>query len=438
MKSNIFGKMTILLGLYFLFSFSFIFSRGFFTLSGSVMFLASIVLLIVFLIKPNLVKVNLSRKRFIQLLSVSLFLNLNLTWFLYGGLYQSFQPALNISYSLLRILVFLSFFLFLATTRKFLKVMTGIFFVFWLSLHLLMISSSPRPWIDVYEILKRAPEALFHGLNPYSIDYKQMYFNVRPNFFSYFPFMFLFSAPFVFLFNDPRFGFVLAQALTFIIIAFKFSWKNKDFGGKFSFLMGLLILFQPLALYLTEQSYTEPLILLQLTLLLYFLFKQKKLAAFVLGMGLATKQYFVLVALFLKKRLFNNKELLVTIITTLFIVGPFFLISPKDFIYDTFLIMEVTPPRYDGLTFFSTAYQLTKIPYSKILALGVWIITFFCLTKSSKEFKNNFIIKLAIFLGAFFYFNKWGYVNYYYLVSNLILLSIYIQIYQVENKILLK
>ncbi len=442
MKSNVFGRLTILLFLYFFFSLSFIFSHGFHTFMGTVMMFVSVCFLIFLMMKPTFFKISVSRKKFIRLLQLGLWLNISLSWWLYGGLYQQAGWALQLSRLLLDILLPLSLILFFKGSMKYIKWVAILLLAIWMSLQLLMIISSPQPWIDVYEILKEAPQALLRGKNPYSITYKKMYPQVEPNFFSYLPFMFLYTAPFVVLFNDPRLGFILAQFLTFFILAKKFSWRDKNFGRQFSFLLGLLILFQPLSLYMTEQSYTEPLILLELVLFYYFLTQGQRWAGLILGIGLATKQYFVLSLLFLREKLNINsrwrKYLLPMIATTTAIIGPFFLINKKDFIYDTILIFGIFPPRYDGLSFFSTLFHLFKIQYSAFLAIAIWILSGIFLAKSAPEWRNNFIVKIAIFLLVFFYFNKWGYLNYYYLVANLLLVGIYTQVYEQENKIKFK
>ena len=51
-------------------------------------------------------------------------------------------------------------------------------------LALAVVSASPQPWIDVWVFQQRGAEALLRGLNPYSIDYPNIYANTPFNFYA--------------------------------------------------------------------------------------------------------------------------------------------------------------------------------------------------------------------------------------------------------------
>jgi len=106
------------------------------------------------------------------------------------------------------------------------------------------------------------------------------------------------------------------------------------------------------------------------------------------------------------------------------------LLSPKDFVYDTILLQNIFPPRLEGLTFFSTLFRLCKLKYPFLVALSIWVGFGVFLLKQKVRQKTDFILEYALFLLVFFYFNKWAFLNYYYLISNLYLLSIFITIHQ--------
>lgn len=435
MKSNIFSRLTMLLFLYFFFSLGFIFSRGFYTLAGSLIILIATFLLLFLLFKPEILALRISRQQFINLLRLGLCLNLVLTWWLYGGLYQQSGWALQSSRVLLEILLAVSLFLLFKNSAKYLKWLTIFLAVVWLGLHSLMIFSSPRPWIDVYEMLKNAPLALVKGQNPYSINYKKMYTHLKPDHFAYLPFMFLYTAPFVFLLNDPRWAFVAAQFLTFFLVVKKFPWKNKLLGRQFSYLLGLLILFQPLALFMTEQSYTEALILLEITALYYFITQKKqKLSALILGISLATKQYLVFALPFLfKNKLLKKRTFMLSFGWFFIFTLPFLIWNSQDFIHDVVLLQQLFPPRYEGLSFFSFLFHHFGFNYSMGLALLIWLGLGILIYQKADRRHFNFIFSYTLFLLIFFFFNKWAFINYYYLIANLFLLSFYALLYQSEH-----
>ena len=442
-----YGRVIFLLFLYFLLSFGYIFSRGFYSSIGSLIILISIILTVLKILKPDFFypgtrpaklggsvrgwDFKIKKKLLISVFSVSLFLNISLTALLYGGLYQYFKPAVLMSNILLKIMLVLSLALLFNLEKKYLRPVLKLLFIIWLVLHLLMIVSSPRPLIDVFDYLKQGALAFWQGKNPYSISYQKMYLDVMPNYYSYFPFMIFYTLPFVLIFNDPRFSFVFSQITIFYFLAYKFSWKDKCFGQLFSVLIALLILFHPLSLYMTEQSYTEPLVFLEILLLYYFLTKKNKFSAFVYGISLATKQYLFFLAPFLyKNKLFKKKHFFYAFLVFFLLISPFFLASPKDFVYDTILLQNIFPPRYEGLTFFSSLFRLFKLRYPFVIALTIWLgFGIFLIRRNAKQ-QTNFILEYALFLLVFFYFNKWAFLNYYYLISNLYLLSIFITVHQ--------
>ena len=435
MRSQVYGRLSFLLLLINLLSFGYIFTHGFYSFTGSLIIFICLVLFTVFILKFDFLKFKLKKKNFIRLLIINLFLNVNLTYILYGGLYQTIVQAVNLSHFFLRLSLLTTVFLFFKLPFKQKKIVGGLLFILWFILHILMVVSSPEPKIDVYDYLKKGALGLSQGKNPYSLTYKKLYLNVEPSFYSYLPFMIFYTLPFVLLFNDPRYAFIFAQGLIFYFLVYKFKWKDKQFGTFFSLLISLLICYHPLALYITEQSYTEPLILLEILIFYYFLINKNRLSGVMLGISLATKQYFAFVLSFVyKNKLFKKKYLFQAFLASAILTLPFFMINKADFINDVFLLQYLFPPRYEGLTFFSTLFYLFRLTYYLPLAVFIWVLAALFLYKITKNFDNNFIFKFGLFLLAFFYFNKWSFVNYYYLITNLLMLAVYSFVYELEKE----
>lgn len=422
MQEAIFKRLTFLLGIYFIFSFGFIFSHGFYNFYGSLLIILSISLFFFFLIKPNLLPFEITSKKFFSLLSYALFLNINLTFLLYGGLYQTNKEALKLSLLLLKILLFFSFLLLCKIKIHYLKYLIYFLIGLWLSLQILMVISSSSPKIDVYEFLKNGALNTIKGHNPYSLIYNKTYFDQKPDCYAYLPFMIFYTIPFVFLLNDPRYAFIFAQMVTFYLLVFKFHWQNKKFGEIFSLLIASLILFQPLSLYITEQSYTEPLIVLEILLFYYFLNNKSRINGFILGILLATKQYLIFILPFFPKlKQFVKKYFFQIVFTGGCLIIPFFIANPKDFVHDIILTQYLFPPRYEGLTLFSILFYKFGLSYSVFYSLPIWVCAGIFLYKNKTL---NYILKLTLFFLIFFYFNKWAFINYYYLIANMLLLSI--------------
>lgn len=410
--------------LYFLILSAFIFSRGFFSLPGAVILFFSCIFFPIFLLKRNTLDVDkiISPPVLLILLSI-------LSLILYGGLYQINTVLVALSFLLL-VSNFILAVLYVVSKLK--KAKTKIFFcMFFIAIiiRLFMIWSSPNPYIDVYDYLKGGALGLLQGQNPYALSYTQLYKDVTPDFYAYLPGMLLMTLPFVAVLQDPRYA-IVASELLIAFMVFKIAKKNKDKS-----IYALLMLTNPVSLYITEQSYTEPLVLLLLVSFAYF-YVHRKSKSLVLSLGLvfATKQY----ALFLLPLLWkfygslqkNIKILGASILFAALIITPFYFWGPKEFIHDAVTLQLNFPPRYEGLTFFSLLYRF-GIGYNFIISsliIGVLLLFIY----SIKKINLSLFFFLASFLYlSLFYFNKWAFINYYYLVSQLLLVSAILR----ENKL---
>ncbi len=399
--------------LYLIILTGFIFSRGFFTLGSVYVLLCATLLYILYFLKNETPKEKFFTRE--QLLVVLCLFSI-LT---YGGLYQGNSWLVYLSYFLLM----LNFILGLLLIYKSVLISPKRIFVFMLtialSVRLFMIWSSPDPYIDVYDYLKNGVLAFVSGQNPYTVNYARYYQNVIPDYYSYLPGMVYLTLPFVLIFKDPRYTFVLAEFLAAYFI-FKMTEKSKG-----SYIYPLLFLVNPISPYMIEQSYTEPLILC-LLLLFGWLYLRKKniLSAAVFGLVLSTKQYAVfLIPLFLK--LIGNFRKIVpmvvgVLITIILIVAPFFFWNPADFWHDAISLQFTFPPRYEGLTFFSLLYRF-GFGYSVYLSLLV--ISLFLIFIYRRKVGNlaAFFSLSSFAFFALFFFNKWAFMNYYYLISQLFL-----------------
>jgi len=446
------GKPSILLIIYLLVVFGYTFSLGFYYLPGFLVLTLAFLLLVAFFFLPQIFD-NFEPFNFSQLLKFSLLISASLSLVCYGGLQQEKGALYNLSLFLLMLCVILIFSYFFEKPKadspilefKILNFEFVSDFVlrisdfvnhllkyrFWLLiaialiLRIFMVFSSPNPQIDVFDILKNGPKALLQGQNPYSQTYNKIYIDAPANYFAYSPGSILAVLPFVAIFNDPRFAMISAEILTAILIYIV--GKNE--------LLALLFLFNPRFSFVTEQSWLDPLIPFFL-LLFYYLYKIKEkesLALFIFGFIAVIKQSFIFFPVFLLKIIAGNlKKWLWPTAAVILTLVPFLLWNAHDLIYNVFTryfvtVSERIPLTHRSLTLFSFWFEQFQ---KDIPSLILWIIPLLFLTVVFiKQQKQNWLIFFAgitVFHFALFFFSNAAFLNFYYLISQLILLTIVI------------
>lgn len=395
------------------------YNRGFFTLPGILLLCISFLLLTYILV---------FQKKILQLDNwinpeIVLVISAVLSLLLYGGLYQQNMYLVVGSYFILAFNLFMIVFSLGKNKGIIGKNVFLIIFVLSIAVRFFMILSSPNPQIDVFDYLKHGPLALSNGQNPYSVTYHKIYTDMVPDYYNYLPSALFITFPFVVLLGDPRFLIMTAEIVAAFFLYKMFSRAN----GR---LFALLILSNPMSLYVLEQSYIQPLVFCELVIFAYFMSRKRILmSSFILGIILSTKQYILLLPLYIIAYIKSSKTKLILIFIaasiSLVIILPFLFWDPKSFIHDTFTIQTGLLPRYEGLTITSLLYNLFGIQYnffiSTIIIFVFFVLSFFIKTPN---ILYNIFIGLTYFLFAFFLFNKFSFVNYYYLVSQLLVLSI--------------
>lgn len=341
---------------------------------------------------------------------------------LYGGLYQNNPVLVYLSYLLLGLnLLFavkLSADQSTAGSKKIFIYMVLIAVL----LRLFMVWSSPTPYIDVYDYLKIGALGFIKGQNPYAMTYTKLYPNFTPDYYAYPPGMLYLTLPFVGLFRDPRYTMIFAEMGAAFLI-YDFLKKSKE-----GYIVPLLFLLNPISLYMIEQSYTETLIFF-LIVFSVWLWRKKKfyLFALLLGLTLSTKQYlFLLIPLYWK--LINGLKEKIYIIggallTSFLLILPFLIWNYPEFMKDVVYLQGTFPPRYEGLSFFAFVFRLGG-SYNQMLSLFITVISLiYIYTRKHSGQAGFFILSSLLFLVVFF-FNKWSFINYYYLISQLLLAGI--------------
>lgn len=303
-------------------------------------------------------------------------------------------------------------------------------------LRIIMIIASPLPVIDVFTILKEAPYVFLSGTSPYSAVYSPVYANVSTNYYPYWPVSFILQTPFIFLFSDPRVLLIIADlgsALFLYIIG------KKTFMAE---VLTLIYLFRPNSNFILEQSWLTPLTFFFILAGYYFVGQKRNyLSGIFIGMLVGIQPVFVVVAAFfsfLSEKLFKFITGIILVLVTL--VAPFLWWDRTNFIDKTILVYFKDPkflptiPIYLSLNLNTFVHSVLGIDTPLVISMGLLIILFLSLGKVLYSLYKKMTVSpplnyhsitlcaLTIFFLGFYLLFRQAFINYYYLVTNLLIL----------------
>lgn len=429
------SQAVLLLLIYFLVTFGYTFSLGFYYLSGFILLVLAFLLLAFFYFSPRLFE-NFKVENPQPIFAFGAVLSIALSLVAYGGLYQTKGALFNLSLLLLAfaLLISLTYLFqppaFNAPALSFLfKNRFFIFLAIAFLLRLFMLISSPNPAIDVFDILKNGPKALLAGQNPYSVTFNKIYTDAPPDYFAYPPGALIYTIPFSLILNDPRYVFVLAELLTAFLI---FSLTRSEF-------LSIFWLFTPRSLFMLEQSWLDSLISSLLLLVFYLWVKLKKetLALVILGSLMTVKQSLILLPLLAFKQIgFKLKHWLIIGVSVSLIILPFLVWNPADFINKTVTkYFEILGQRQALLQHSLTLNsfwleQFQKDLPNSFLVTAVSILLLAVLLKQKKGWPQFFLATTLFYFGMFL-FSKMAFLNFYYFIGQMVLTTI--AVLQTEN-----
>jgi hypothetical protein len=424
-------KVGQLVLIYFLILIGFILSRGFFTVGGAWIIFLATVLFTVLLLR------SFKKKSTVDILFVEQFLafialfSVAFSLILYGGLYQIKGNVFEVSRLLLFVALFLTILYIFPRTKSFLFLtkwkFSGLILIA-LLLRILMIISSPTPYIDTFYLQKLGSLGLLSGKNPYQMIFPQLYPGVTPDYFSYGPGVLLLVAPASRIFGDPRVTHVLAEIAGAILLYFAI--KKTTFFKKgqnlFAELIPIIFLFNPMSLYILEQSYLDPIIIFFFILFVHlYLKKSTYWSFFALSFVISIKQTMIIVPLFLLKQLrFSIKKWFTLIIFPIVLVTVFFIWSPIDFWNDLIHFYLIYPIRHDGLTINSLFFYYFGYDIPTFIFIILWTLGFLIIFRLKRDSLADIFLGMSFWFLIFYFFNKLAFVNYYYFVCSLLLISI--------------
>jgi hypothetical protein len=289
-----------------------------------------------------------------------------------------------------------------------------------------VIRTSPEPFIDVYVFQRDAARALVSGENPYALRYPDIYgnspfygeglsVNGRLAFgFPYPPLSLYLVLPFQVLLGDYRYAQLGAMALAALLMAL----MRPGGAGR---AVAMLYLLMPRSLFVLEQGWTEPLVVLAMAATVFLALHRPRWLAPALGALLVLKQYLVVVAplaLLLPQARpapVERRRFLAWLLLPGLLSLPLALWSFKDFWFDVVALQLYQPFRTEALSYLAWWAQNHERPSTALaflaalagLGLAAW---------RAPRTPAGFAAAAGTVLLLFFAFNKQAFCNYYALV----------------------
>ncbi len=295
-----------------------------------------------------------------------------------------------------------------------------------LVIRLLMITASPNPTIDVFMILKEAPLRILSFINPYNTVYSTVYPGQVLDYYPYWPVSFLLQIPFIMIFNEPRILLIMADILSAVLLYF-IGKKTQT-----SEILSLVYLFRPNSNFIIEQSWLTPLLFFLAMLSFYFVsLKKDSLGGLILGLLIGIQPVFAVLTAFYGVLAKNLKKFLLTAaIVVSVIVLPFVLWDSYNFFDKTVAVYFKDPalvptiPVYMSLnlnTFLHifAGFDIPAFLSALILSfISLLILKILFLRKS----ESVVVLATALFLLNFYFLFRQAFINYYYLITDFIIL----------------
>lgn len=292
--------------------------------------------------------------------------------------------------------------------------------------------TSPDPFIDIFPVGTGGSDHLLSGENPYSAQYHDIYqgrYNYPPGYI-YWPGVLLLQTASRWITGDIRYVSIVCQ-----LIAAAYLWKRAEFETASRWLVALLWLNFPVSFVMIEKSWVDILMVGLLPLFLTAVKARKPIAAgIVLGLFISLKQYCVFSAVLavpwlwntFKKREFG-KGTAATLLTFAAIMLPFIAWDPATFYRETVLAASVLPMRPDALTLQAWALHNFHYQANQSLVLVSYLVMVVLATAACWRRPTESVYLWALFAtySWIFLVGKQAFLNYYYWVAFLLILSIF-------------
>lgn len=414
------------------------YNKGWFSVGGLILLFTGFCLsFIVFITKDTKRENNSSLKNLGSLLSLVLVFSIimmNDIWQYDMNTFVSFAMLttrillwLSLVISFLYLLPYLRFFTFLNKNKFY------ILFLFAFLIRFLMLKIVVIPDVDIFFNLKYRVMEITRLQNPYRLDYQYPKdISIIPSFYPYGPLLAPLIIPFNFL-GDPRYLLIFSDFITAIVLYKLVNKKHIIFKQ----LIPLIFLFAPQSLFFASLSAVDNIIVALFALFFYWFMRKKYLLAFlILSLVGGIKHAYVLTAFFTLKNKSLKKITLPFIIFLSILLTSYGIFALWDFTgFKTNLVGTFTTLTNTWIVPASLSFQallvkqsliLPQINFKPSILFGIIPFMFIYLICIYFADRSNYKIALAmaISLFSFIFFAPYALMQYYTVVSSLILIAL--------------
>ncbi|MCM8787412.1 MAG: hypothetical protein NC935_05085, partial [Candidatus Omnitrophica bacterium] len=298
---------------------------------------------------------------------------------------------------------------------------------------LLMLKIVVVPDVDIFFNLKYRVMEITRFQNPYRVDYQYpQNLSIIPSFYPYGPLLAPLMVPFNF-FGDPRYALILSDFITALVL-YKLVSPKKTIIKQ---LVPLIFLYAPQSLFFASVSAVDNIIVALFTLFFYWFYQKKYIFAFLAFSFIGGIKHAYALTIFFTLKNKNPKKVILPFLVFLAIM----LISYGIFaLWDfdglkTNLLGTFTSLTNTWIVPASLSFQAFLVKQSIILpqinfqpSIVFGIIPFITIYLVTLLFLERSIYKLAlaiaISLFAFIFFSPYALIQYYTVVSALILIAL--------------
>ena len=290
------------------------------------------------------------------------------------------------------------------------------------------IQSTPTPPIDVFIFQRESVAALLSGVNPYSITFPNPYrtgayygpgmvVDGRLTFGFVYPPLSLFLSVLGAWAGDVRYAQLGAMTVAAVFMA---TTRRGPVGA----LAAALYLFTPRNLFVLQQSWTEPFVVLFLAATVWCAARHPRVAPYVLGLFLAVKQYAVLalpLALLIGRPPMSLAGLRRTVVPAVAVAAvvtlPLALWEPAGFLRAVVELQFYQPFRPEALSYLGLlAGPDLQPPFGTGVAFAVAAAVMGLALWRAARTPAGFALGVSAVFLAFFVLNKQAFANYYFFV----------------------
>lgn len=280
--------------------------------------------------------------------------------------------------------------------------------------------ASPSPVIDTFSVSQEASQYVLEGRNPYNSPVSDVYkgklnFGYKLKAYVYLPAdLYLQTVSYV-LTRDVRYVNILAELVAALAI-----WRlaRRRWGESTAECISLLFLYGPRSLYVIEQAWVDPLILMFLGAFVLLRERRPFAAALAYGWMLSLKQYMLFAAVqwLIVER--DRKRIAAGLALALLTVLPFLAADWRSFLANGVMFNVLIPFRQDSLTVFSYLYRHWGIspPAGWAVVVGAVLTAVTFVPQRRLEPLRGYLFALTITMLGMFVFGTSGFCNWYYLV----------------------